>query len=116
MPVDSETHKRGGCQWQPMDLTEARGLDGHIIGATIPENITADVLRDALAGNSPTLPWHQGIPSDLEWDHIQWDDGIRATAYAIIKPFKTMTSGAWPRAGALHRRRRDVVGAGAECL
>ena len=25
-PVDSETSKRGGCTWQPIDLSEARGL------------------------------------------------------------------------------------------
>jgi len=76
------------------------GKDGHIIGATIPESITPDVLRDTLEDKSPVLPPHEGIPSDLEWDdHIQWEDGARPTAYAIIKPIKTSTNGAWPRPG-----------------
>jgi uncharacterized protein (TIGR03435 family) len=76
------------------------GKDGHIIGATIPENLTAEVLRDALAEKSVTLPAKQSIPSDLEWDdHIPWEDGVRPTAYAIIKPIKTATGAAWPRPG-----------------
>lgn len=74
--------------------------DGRILGATLPGNITADVLRDALADKNPTLPPKEGIPSDLEWDeHIQWEDGVPPTMYAIIKPIQTLTSGAWPRPG-----------------
>lgn len=76
------------------------GKNGHIIGVTFPENITAEVLRDALTDKSPTLPPKEGIDSDLEWDEkIQWQDGVPPMMYAIIKPIKTQTNGVWPRPG-----------------
>ncbi len=75
------------------------GRDGHIIGSTLPENITAEVLREVLAGKSPALPPKEGVESDLEWDEhsVEWQDGVPPSMYAIIKPIKTTTSGAWPR-------------------
>lgn len=75
------------------------GKDGAIIGATLPENITADVLKDALAGKRPALPPKEGIESDLSWDEhsIEWQDGVAPSMYAIVKPIKTTTSGAWRR-------------------
>lgn len=77
------------------------GKDGSMIGATLPENITTDVLREALAGNKPVLPPKEGVSSDLEWDDhsIDWQDGVAPAMYAIIKPIKTTTSGAFPRPG-----------------
>jgi uncharacterized protein (TIGR03435 family) len=75
------------------------GKDGEIIGATLPENITSEVLREALAGGKPVLTPKQGVPSDLEWDDhlIDWKDGVAPASYAIVKPIATTTSGAWPR-------------------
>jgi thiol-disulfide isomerase/thioredoxin len=54
------------------------GKDGSIIGATLPENITAGVLQEALAGKKPALSPKEGVPSDLEWDDhsIEWQDGV----------------------------------------
>lgn len=77
------------------------GKDGSMIGATLPENITTDVLREVLAGKKPVLPPKEGIPRDLEWDDhsIEWRDGVAPSMYAILKPIKTTTSGAWPRPG-----------------
>jgi uncharacterized protein (TIGR03435 family) len=93
--------------WKSFDVpsiphTVLIGRDGRIIGATLPENITSETLRQALAGNNPALPTKEGIPSDLAWDdHLQWPDGVRPTMYAIIKPIKTLTSGAKPQPGHL---------------
>ena len=77
------------------------GKDGSIIGETLPENITPGVLQEALASKKPALPAKEGVPSDLEWDDhsIEWQDGVAPAMYAIVKPIKTTTSGAWPRAG-----------------
>jgi thiol-disulfide isomerase/thioredoxin len=73
--------------------------DGNLIGATLPENVTPDILREALAGRKPVLPPKEGVESDLEWDDhlIDWQDGVRPTTYAIIKPIKTTTAGYSPR-------------------
>ena len=75
------------------------GKDGRLIGATFPDNITAAVLSEALAGKRPALAAKEGIESDLSWDEnaIAWEDGVVPDMYAIIKPIKTTTSGAWPR-------------------
>jgi uncharacterized protein (TIGR03435 family) len=77
------------------------GKDGSMIGATLPENITAEVLREILAGKKPVLSPKEDTPSDLEWDDhfIEWQDGVAPSMYAIVKPIKTATSGAWPRPG-----------------
>jgi thiol-disulfide isomerase/thioredoxin len=32
------------------------GKDGRVIGVTYPEHVTADVIREALAGKSPVFP------------------------------------------------------------
>ncbi len=79
------------------------GKDGNVIGATFPENVTSSVLKEALAGGRPVLPPKLGVESDLEWDDhlIEWQDGVSPAFYAIIKPIKTTTSGAWPRPGHL---------------
>ena len=71
------------------------GRDGVVIGATLPENVTAAVLREALDGGRPALPPKEGIPSDLDWDRSQvtWQDGVMPETYAIIKPIQTTTSG-----------------------
>ncbi len=73
--------------------------DGSVIGATLPENLTPDLLREALAGKKPTLPPKETVESDMEWDDhlIDWQDGVRPTTYAIIKPIKTATGVTWPR-------------------
>jgi uncharacterized protein (TIGR03435 family) len=77
------------------------GKDGGVLGATLPENVTADVLRKALAGEKPMLPAKEGVPSDLEWDShaIEWQDGVVPIMYGIIKPIKTTTSGIMRRPG-----------------
>lgn len=93
--------------WKSFDVpsiphTVLISKEGQIIGATLPENINTDNLRKALTGNSPALPVKEGIPSDLEWDdHLDWPDGVRPTMYAMIKPMKTLTSGAKPEPGHL---------------
>lgn len=96
----------GHASWQAFAVpsiphTVLIGKDGNLIGSTFPENITGDVLREALAGRKPILPPKEGVPSDLEWDDhsIVWEDGVRPDVYAIIKPIKTTTSGVRPRPG-----------------
>jgi uncharacterized protein (TIGR03435 family) len=69
---------------------------GRILGATSPENVTSDTIKEALAGRTPVLPPKQGVEPDLDWDKhlIEWQDGVPPAIYAIIKPIKTTTSGA----------------------
>lgn len=69
---------------------------GRILGATFPENVTSDTLKEALAGRTPVLPPKQGVESDLDWDNhlIEWQDGVPPVLYAIIKPITTTTGGA----------------------
>jgi thiol-disulfide isomerase/thioredoxin len=66
------------------------GKDGHIIGTTLTVNLTAEMLKDALAGKSPTLPQMLSMQSDPDWDKnsIEWQDGIVPLMYAIIKPIE----------------------------
>jgi uncharacterized protein (TIGR03435 family) len=98
--IDTERENWDAFAVPSIPNTVLVGKDGRIIGATLPVNITTEVLQEALAGFSPSLPPKEGIPSDLEWDdHIEWQDGVRPAMYAIIKPIKTLTSGAWPRPG-----------------
>jgi uncharacterized protein (TIGR03435 family) len=90
--------------WKAFDVpsiphTVIIGKDGTLVGATLPENITPEVLREVLAGKRPVLPPKEGIASDLAWDDnsIEWQDGVVPAMYAIIKPITTTTSGGWPR-------------------
>jgi uncharacterized protein (TIGR03435 family) len=71
-------------------VTVLIGKDGSIIGTTLTENLTADMLKDALAGKNPALPQMQTTQSDPDWDKnsIDWQDGIVPLMYAIIKPIK----------------------------
>jgi uncharacterized protein (TIGR03435 family) len=71
------------------------GTNGVVIGATSPEHITSEVLRDTLAGRKLSLPPKEGIQCDLSWDEnsIEWKDGVAPLMYAIIKPIKTLTAG-----------------------
>jgi len=97
--IDTERKSWEGFEVSSIPHTVLIGKDGSVIGSTSPENITAGVLGEALAGKKPVLPPKEGIPSDLEWDDhsIGWQDGVAPAMYAIIKPIKTTTSGAWPR-------------------
>jgi uncharacterized protein (TIGR03435 family) len=97
--IDSDRKGWKGFSVPNIPHTVLIGKDGSILGATYPENVTADVLRKALAGEKPTLPPKEGVPDDLEWDShaIEWQDGVVPTMYAIIKPIKTTTSGTMRR-------------------
>ena len=98
--IDTERKNWNTFSVPSIPYTVLIAKDGRILGATLPDNITVDVLQDALAGKNPTLPPEEGIPSDLEWDdHIQWEDGVPPIMYAIVKPIKTLTSGDLPRPG-----------------
>lgn len=99
--IGIDTERKG---WKAFDVpsiphTVVIGKDGSIVGATLPENLTNDVLQKVLAGQRPVLPPKEGIPMDLEWDDhsIEWRDGVVPTMYAIIKPIMTTLSGVSPR-------------------
>lgn len=90
--------------WQSFNVpsiphTVLIGRNGGVIGSTLPENITSEVLRQVVKGKKPVLTPKEGVPSDLEWDDhfIDWQDGVAPDIYAIVKPIKTTTGGAWPR-------------------
>ena len=76
---------------------------GRLIGATTPEQLSAERLRRVLAGETAKFPPKEGIRCDLQWDEdsIEWQDGIRPTTYAIIKPIKTTMGGYLPQPGHL---------------
>jgi uncharacterized protein (TIGR03435 family) len=105
-PMDAiigiDSHRKA---WQSFSVpsiphTVLIGKDGTVLGTTLPENITSEVLRQALAGKKPLVPPKESLDSDLEWDDhfIEWQDGVAPDMYAIIKPIKTATGGVWPRA------------------
>ena len=95
--TDRKSWKAFGVPFVPHTIVIDK--DGAVIGATLPENVTSEVLREVLAGKKPVLPSKEGVESDLEWDDhlIEWQDGVRPVTYAIIKPIKTTTAGLWPR-------------------
>jgi uncharacterized protein (TIGR03435 family) len=76
---------------------------GRLIGATTPEQLSAERLRRVLAGETAKFPPKEGIRCDLQWDEdsIEWQDGVRPTTYAIIKPIKTTMGGYLPQPGHL---------------
>jgi uncharacterized protein (TIGR03435 family) len=87
--IDSE-HKN----WKPFAVsslphTVLIGKDGHILGVTVPEAITTEVLRATLADKNPPLP-KKGIAPDVSWDEYSLQsDGIPPMMYAVIKPIET---------------------------
>jgi uncharacterized protein (TIGR03435 family) len=80
------------------------GPDGRVKAVTLPENISAQALRDVLEGKAIALPPKEARPSDLEWDEsqIEWKDGIKPLFEIIIKPVSTATSGTMFRPGGDH--------------
>jgi uncharacterized protein (TIGR03435 family) len=74
------------------------GRSGTVLAITRPDKLTADLLEKALASQPLDLAPLEGVPSDLEWDRlIDWQDGVVPSAYVIIKPVKTFTSGSVSR-------------------
>jgi uncharacterized protein (TIGR03435 family) len=107
--IDTEDRSFKAFALNYFGTTVLVGKDGNIIGTTDTENLTADVLKDALAGKSPALPQTQSNQSDVDWDKnsIEWQDGIVPLMYAIIKPIKP--NGGAERAGS-DRITADGVG------
>ena len=75
------------------------GADGRLVGATRPDNLTPQVLRDVIDGKTVKLPPLETRDSNLEWDkdEIDWKDGVSPISEVIIKPISTATGGMWPR-------------------
>lgn len=71
------------------------GPDGKVKAITLPENVSAQALRDMLAGRVVALPLKKGADIDLEWDQnqIEWKDGIKPLFNIIIKPANAELSG-----------------------
>jgi uncharacterized protein (TIGR03435 family) len=72
------------------------GPDGKVKAITLPENVSAQALRDVLAGKAIALPLKEtGVKLDLEWDQnqIEWKDGIKPLVQILIKPVSTELSG-----------------------
>jgi uncharacterized protein (TIGR03435 family) len=81
-----------------MPTTVIVGADGRLVAATLPDNLTPQVLRDVIAGKTVKLPLVETRDANLEWDQdeIEWKDGVRPISEVIIKPISTSTSGWWP--------------------
>jgi uncharacterized protein (TIGR03435 family) len=62
---------------------------------TRPENVSAQAVRDVLAGRAIALPLKEAGDIDLDWDQnqIEWKDGIKPLFNIIIKPVSTELSG-----------------------
>ena len=65
------------------------GPDSKVKAITLPENVSAQAVRDVLAGKAIALPLKKtGVELDLEWDQnqIEWKDGIKPLFQILIKP------------------------------
>lgn len=71
------------------------GPDSRVKAITRPENVSAQAVRDVLAGKAIALPAKKSGEIDLEWDQnqIDWKDGIKPLFNIIIKPVSTEVSG-----------------------
>jgi uncharacterized protein (TIGR03435 family) len=71
------------------------GPDGKVKAITLPENVSAQAVRDVLAGKAIALPPKKTGDIDLDWDQnqIEWKDGIKPLFNIIIKPVSTELSG-----------------------
>ena len=81
------------------------GSDGKVKAITLPENVSAQAVRDVLAGKVVALPLKKGGDIDLEWDQnqIEWKDGIKPLFNIIIKPASTELS------GSMHSPKGDYI-------
>lgn len=68
--------------------------DGRIVGVTSGENLTAGVLRKALAGEKIELPPFQRA-NNILWDReeITWQDGVLPDFAVLIKPMDVAGGG-----------------------
>ncbi len=71
------------------------GADGRWVGATLPKNLTSQVVRDVIGGKQVKLPPLEARDSNLDWDQdeIDWKDGVSPISEVIIKPISTATTG-----------------------
>jgi uncharacterized protein (TIGR03435 family) len=71
------------------------GPDTKVKAITLPENVSAQAVRDVLAGKAIALPLKKTGDMDLEWDQnqIEWKDGIQPLFDIIIKPVSIELSG-----------------------
>ena len=72
------------------------GPDSKVKAITLPENVSAQAVRDVLAGKAIALPLKAtGAELDLEWDQnqIEWKDGIKPLFQILIKPVSSELSG-----------------------
>lgn len=72
------------------------GPDSKVKAITLPENVSAQAVRDVLAGKAIALPLKEiGVELDLEWDQnqIEWKDGIKPLFQILIKPVSSELSG-----------------------
>jgi uncharacterized protein (TIGR03435 family) len=77
--------------------------EGRIVGVTSGENITAEVLRKALAGEAVRLPPFER-PNNIFWDRdeITWQDGVLPEFAVLIKPMAVSGGGYAYKPGSNH--------------
>jgi len=77
--------------------------EGRIVGVTSGENITAEVLRKALAGEEIKLPPFERSNNVL-WDReeITWQDGVLPEFAVLIKPMAVSGGGYAYKPGSNH--------------
>jgi uncharacterized protein (TIGR03435 family) len=70
------------------------GTDGRFVGATAPDNLTTQILRDVIDGKTVNLSPLETRQANPEWDQdeIEWKDGVSPISEVIIKPISTTTS------------------------
>ncbi len=74
---------------------------GVLMGPTAGENITSEVIRKVLAGETVDLP-PIGRSPNLEWDRdeIQWQDGVAPDFHVVIKPTEAFGGGTMYKLGS----------------
>ena len=77
--------------------------EGRIIGVTSGENITAEVLRKALAGEAIKLPPFERS-NNILWDRVEitWQDAVLPDFAVLIKPIAVSSGGYAYKPGSNH--------------
>ena len=77
--------------------------EGRLMAVTPGENLTPDVVRKLLAGETPDLPRFDRL-NNLTWDkdEITWQDGVMPMFQAIIKRIDVRGAGSMHKPGSNH--------------
>ena len=96
---DSKTFEAWGVRVVP-SVAIVSGV-GVLMGPTAGENLTSEVIRKVLAGETVDLP-PIGRSPNLEWDRdeIHWQDGVAPDFHVVIKPTEASGGGTMHKLGS----------------